>query len=145
MAPGAVLTKRLDTQPVSQLPFRELVGALIYISTCSRPDISFAVNKHAQFFSDPSDEHFYSALKILKYLVSTKDLGINLGGRNGESASVSVYADADFASDESSRLSITGNLIFINKSLVSWSSKRQKLIATSSTSSKVCTIRVQRY
>jgi hypothetical protein len=38
-------------------PYKNLIGSLIYISTCTRPDISFAVNKHAQFFADPSESH----------------------------------------------------------------------------------------
>lgn len=119
-----------DEEPCTG-PYKNLIGALIYISTCTRPDISFAVNRHAQYFSDPSEQHFKSALKILSYLNATQDLGLHLGGRRA--GDIRVYADADFAEDTETRQSTTENLIYIGDSLVSWASKKQKLIAASST------------
>jgi histone deacetylase 1/2 len=89
------------------------------------------VNRHAQFFSAASEEIYDSALKILAYLGSTMEVGLSLGGRNNQD--IRAFVDSDFAGDEISRLSTTGNLIFVGDSLISWASKRQKLIATSST------------
>jgi hypothetical protein len=91
----------------------------------------FQSNRHAQHFSDPADRHFFSALKILGYLHATKELGLHLGGRR--ESHLRVFVDADFAQDEESRSPVTGNLIYLGDSLISWTSKRQKLIATSST------------
>lgn len=121
-------------------PYRELVGCLIYVSTCTRPDVSFAVNKHAQYFSDPSEEHYDSALRILSYLNSTKDFGLNLGGRSSALSEIRVYADSDFAEDPETRLSTTGNLIYVEGSLVSWASKKQKLVATSTTEAEFLSV-----
>lgn len=131
MDPGKKLISKTESDSDCVSPYKELVGSLIYISTCTRPDISFSVNKHAQHFSAPTEEHFQSAIKILGYLCSTKELGLSLGGRC--SPEIILYADADFAGDEQSRFSVTGNLIYVGNSLVSWTSKKQKLIATSST------------
>ena len=132
MDPKAQLFKRGKNELQTVRPYRELIGALIYVSTCTRPDVAFAVNRHAQYFADATDRHFDSALKILAYLNSTRRLGLRLGGRN-ESRNLAVYADADFAGDEESRNSVTGNCIYYGDSLISWTSKKQKLIATSST------------
>ena len=55
-----------------------------------------------------------------------------LGGRT-DRQKISVYCDSDFAEDVETRHSTTGNLIYLGNSLVSWASKKQKLIATSST------------
>lgn len=131
MESGKHLRKFSDGDVRTSFPYRELIGALIFISVCTRPDVSFSVNKHAQFFSDATDEHFGSALRILAYLASTKNFGLSLGGRS--SLEIRAYVDADFAGDLDTRLSTTGNLIYIGDSLISWASKRQKLIATSST------------
>jgi hypothetical protein len=131
MSANTVMSKREAEEAISEMPFRELIGGLIYISCCTRSDVSFPVNRHAQHFSEPADRHFFSALKILGYLHATKELGLHLGGRS--SLDIRVFVDADFAQDEDTRLSVTGNLIFLGNSLVSWTSKRQKLIATSST------------
>jgi hypothetical protein len=65
---GKVLVKGLDHEAVSSRPYKELVGGLIYVSTCTRPEVSFPVNRHAQHFSDPAERHFDSALKVLGYL-----------------------------------------------------------------------------
>ena len=132
MDPRAQLFKRSGNELQTVRPYRELVGALIYISTCTRPDVAFAVNRHAQYFADPTDVHYDSALKILGYLNSTCRLGLRLGGRN-ITGNLAVYADADFAGDEESRNSITGNCIYFGDSLISWTSKKQKLKASSST------------
>ena len=131
--PNKQLTKRLEAEPKCVRPYRELVGPLIYnISTCTRPDISFAVNKCAQHFADPAERHFDSAIKILSYLSTTRELGLYLGGRR-DGLDLSVYADADFANDPDTRHSVTGNLLYLDGSLISWTSKKQKLVATSST------------
>ena len=131
MAKNTRLLKRTPDQETCQQPYKEIVGSLIYISTCTRPDISFAVSKLTQFFSDPSDEHFKAAIKVVSYLVLTRELGLSLGGRMD--TELTVYVDADFAEDSDTRHSITGNLIYFSGSLISWTSKKQKLIATSST------------
>ena len=125
------LQPRKEDEQISLKPYRELIRALIYISTCTRPDIAYAVNRHAQFFASYTDNHFETAKKILMYLSATKHFGLHLGGR--KDLNFKVYVDADFANEEESRLSVTGNIIFIGDSLISWTSKRQKLVATSST------------
>jgi hypothetical protein len=131
MDPNKKLQKPSEISRPTERNYQELVGCLIYIACCTRPDVSFAVNRHAQFFSAASEEIYDSALKILAYLGSTMELGLSLGGRRNQD--VRAFVDSDFAGDEISRLSTTGNLIFVGDSLISWASKRQKLIATSST------------
>ena len=131
MDPKSQLKKRSEADAPCTRPYRDLVGALIYIATYTRPDIAFSVNRHAQFLADPTEQHYDSALKILAYLYATRQLGLRLGGRF--SNDLLVYADADFAGDEETRNSVTGNVIFYGDSIISWASKRQKLIATSST------------
>ena len=113
--------------------YKELVGALIYVSCCTRPDISFAVNKLAQFYSSPSDSHYSAALQVLSYLGGTADMELHLGGRGTKLSTITAYIDADFAEDVESRKSVSGIAILVNNSLVAWSSRRQRLIAHSTT------------
>jgi hypothetical protein len=134
MAPKAKLFSRTDQQPLTEKPYRELVGALIYISVCTRPDISYAVGKLATFFSNPTDGHYEAALKVLRYLNATSSLGLHLGGRRGNTdQSLTCYADSDFAEDEETRVSTSGFTIFLNSSLIAWGSKKQSTVATSTT------------
>jgi len=50
------------------IPYRELIGALLFLARVSRPDIMYAVNKIAQFNSAYNEEHFYHTKQILRYL-----------------------------------------------------------------------------
>ena len=67
-------------QPVlSELPYRELVGALIFVIVCTRPDIAFSGSCLTQYFSAPWALHWEQALRCLGYLVGTCNFGILLG------------------------------------------------------------------
>ena len=59
-----------------KLPYRQLVGSLIFLAKCSRPDISFSVSRLAQFMSGYDSSHWSAAKQVLRYLKSTSDLGI---------------------------------------------------------------------
>lgn len=48
--------------------FRELLGFLMYLSVCTRPDITFAVNQLSQFNNCYNDSHWMAAKRILRYL-----------------------------------------------------------------------------
>ncbi len=53
------------------VPYRELVGSLVYVMVATRPDLSNAVSIISQFMQDPSLEHWVAATRILKYLECT--------------------------------------------------------------------------
>lgn len=112
-------------------PYRELVGALMYIATCTRPDIAYAVGEVAKFCERYGKAHWAAAKRILKYLKTTLDISIVFDGSSkGE---LIAYADANWAGDLDTRRSTTGYVFFLNGSAVSWNSKRQPTVATSST------------
>ena len=52
----------------------------LWAAQCTQPDISFSVNQLSQFLQDPSDAHWKTAMCVLYYLISTKQLGLKLGG-----------------------------------------------------------------
>uniref|UniRef100_A0AAV1TIP8 Polyprotein n=1 Tax=Peronospora matthiolae TaxID=2874970 RepID=A0AAV1TIP8_9STRA len=116
---------------VPKYPYRELVGALMYIATCTRPDIAHAVGEVAKFCERYDKSHWTAAKRILKYLKTTQDLSIVFSGINkGE---LIGFADANWAGDLDTRRSTTGYVFFLNGSVISWNSKRQPTVATSST------------
>lgn len=53
---------------------RELVGFLMYVVTCTRPDIADAVGNVAKFCEQHTSEHWATAKRILKFLVATQEL-----------------------------------------------------------------------
>ena len=76
-----------------KFPYRELVGALMYIATCTRPDIAHAVGEVAKFCERYEKSHWAASKRILKYLKTTQDLSITLcGNSKGE---LIGFADAN--------------------------------------------------
>ena len=58
------------------MSYRSIIGALLYLSCCTRPDITFAVNKLAKFSNNPGITHFRDILHLSGFLKSTSSKGI---------------------------------------------------------------------
>lgn len=126
-----------------KITFQRLVGSLLYLSICSRPDISYAALALSQFNSNPTRSHLLAAKGVLRYLASTVDYALEFPAPTEslpQSVTPHIHAcalsDADWASDSSDRKSISGYAFYFYGSLVSWSSTKQKSIAASSTESE---------
>ncbi|GLC41061.1 hypothetical protein PLESTB_000947700 [Pleodorina starrii] len=115
----------LDT---SRFPYSELVGSLLYLSVCSRPDISFAVGALARHMAKPTTDHWSVAKGVLRYLAGTQDVGISFGGTGR--LDVVGFCDSDLAGSEGRR-STSGFVFLLGGGAISWSSKLQPTIATS--------------
>ncbi|CAM8930717.1 unnamed protein product [Rhodiola kirilowii] len=109
--------------------YRRIVGKLIYL-TISRPDICFAVNQVSQHMQAPKMHHWHMVERVLRYLKGSPVQGIWMGC-NG-STEIVGYCDADWAGDRVDRKSTTGFCTFIRGNLVTWKSKKQKVISCSS-------------
>lgn len=122
---------------IVNVPYREAVGSLMFLALVTRPDICYAVNMVSRYCNKHNQSHWQAVKRILKYLVGTINRGImyESGGRQFDS-NLSCYSDADFAGDVDTRRSTTGYAFCINKSLVTWSSQRQKLVTLSTTESE---------
>jgi hypothetical protein len=113
-------------------PFRQAVGKLMYLATSTRPDIAFAVGLASRHLHKYDKSHWLFVKRILRYLKGTTDLGITFD-RNAGNLELSGYADADFGGDEVDRKSTSAYIFKLCGGPVSWSSKKQGVIATSTT------------
>jgi hypothetical protein len=130
MSPGWKIHSDPEGKPVNPTEYRALIGSLLYL-TASRPDISYAVGVCARFQSDPRQYHLDAARNILKYLKGTINLGLWYPRDDG--MELSGYSDADFGTCKINRKSTTGTCQFLGSKLVSWFSKKQTSVATSTT------------
>lgn len=109
--------------------FKELVGSLLYLSTCSRPDITHAVSI-ASRTSKPTEAHWVALKRILRYLKGTRELCIKY---NRNDSNLVGYSDADYANDELTRKSTTGFCIYYGGALITWRCQKQPIITLSTT------------
>ena len=97
----------------------------------TRPDITYAVTKLAQFSVNPSKEHMSKAQYILRYLNSTRKYAMVFNGSSDEG--LIAHMDSDWAADVIKRRSITGYFFKLANGVFSWQSRAQKTVALSST------------
>ena len=134
--PSIKLTKNLSPQSaeehknMSNIPYRSLVGSLMYLATSTRPDIMHAVSLLSQFNENPGLDHWKAAKRVLRYLKGTKNM--KLVFRRIEEKLVG-FADADWANAMDDRRSYTGYFFKLANAAISWSSRKQKSVALSST------------
>lgn len=56
------------------VPYRELIGSLMYLAVSTRPDIAFAVSSLSQFNDCFDESHWAAARRVLRYLKGTIDV-----------------------------------------------------------------------
>lgn len=110
-------------------PYRRLVGRLFYL-TVTRPDLAYSVHILSQFLQAPKNEHWEAALRVVRYLKGSPGQGILL--RADSPLSLTGWCDSDWAACPLTRRSLTGWLVFLGHSPISWKTKKQQTVARSS-------------
>nr|GEV71288.1 copia protein [Tanacetum cinerariifolium] len=120
----------LQGKPVDATLYRGMIGSLMYM-TSSRPDLTYAVCLCARYQAKPTEKHLNAVKRVFQYLKGTINMGLWYSKDTG--MSLTAYADADHAGCQDTRRSTSGSAQFLGDKLVSWSSKKQKCTAISST------------
>lgn len=111
------------------LPFRELMGSLMYLAVATRPDIAHAVSALSQFNNCYNETHWVAAKRILRYLKGTQNLGLIY--RNSREP-IRGYVDADWGNCSNDRRSFTGYVYLLADATVYWESRKQRTVPLSS-------------
>jgi hypothetical protein len=110
-------------------PYSSLLGRLMYLMVSTRPDLASAVQILSRFMSNPGESHWRALKRLLQYLKYTANHGITY--RGDQEIQPVGFSDADFAGCKDSRKSTSGYVFMMGGGAVSWSSKRQTIVATS--------------
>ncbi|CAG7639035.1 unnamed protein product [Allacma fusca] len=126
-------TNKLVQPPPTPVPNKSSTAApqQPQASRSSRPDISFAVSRLAQFMNSYNESHWNAAKGILRYLKGTADMGITY--HCSGDMELTAYTDSDYAGDKVTRKSTSGFVVMLNSSIITWSSQKQPCVSLSST------------
>ena len=129
----------VDIEYMKDLPYREAISSLLWLSMGTRPDISYSVSQVTKFNSEPGPLYWKAVKRIFQYLQQSLSYGIIFRrciNRSVVTDTIDIktpvgYADADHARDTDSRRSVTGYIFLLANGPVSWSSKQQSSVALS--------------
>lgn len=120
-----------DEGPLFEDPerYRRLVGRLIYL-VVTRPDLAYSVHILSQFLQAPHVAHWEAVVRIVRYLKGTPGQGVLL--RADSNLSLQGWCDSDWAACPIMRRSMSGWLVFLGGSPISWKTKKQHTVSLSS-------------
>jgi hypothetical protein len=122
-----------DQAYLDNFPYRSLLGAVLYLSLNTRPDIAYAVGVLARYANKPTMAECKLMIHLMQYLRGTAEMGIRFSGSKFD---MHVFTDADWAGDQISRRSTTGYVVFGAGGPIAWQSKLQTTVSTSSMQSE---------
>lgn len=110
--------------------YRQIVGSLQY-ATITRPDIAYSVNRVCQFMHSPTNRHWQAVKCILRYLNGTRNYSIHFKSTNAKG--LHAFSYSGWNSDPDDNRSQYGFAIFHGSNLISWTSRKERVVARSST------------
>ena len=121
---------RDELEQITKLPYRSLVGCLLYLSIGTRPDITYSVQQLSQYLDCYTYAHWNAALRVVRYLSGTRDYKLCLGGNSP--ISILGFTDSDWANCLDTRRSVGGHAYTLGSGVISWQARKQKTVAASS-------------
>jgi len=114
--------------------YQSMVGSIMYAMTGTRPDLAYSISVLSKSLAHPLKSHLAMAKRALHYLKQTKDLGLSyVGTKDSRSTIPYGFTDSDWAGDTGDRKSTGGYTFLLANAAVSWKSKKQNMVALSST------------
>jgi hypothetical protein len=118
---------------MSHIPYSNVVGNLMYVMICTRPDLTHVVSVVSRFMHNPGKEHWNAIKCILCYLKVTSHFGLLFDKNSVKEIGVMGFVDSDFAGDLDKRRSISGYVFSLRGSTMSWRASLQSITALSTT------------
>ncbi|WMV35038.1 hypothetical protein MTR67_028423 [Solanum verrucosum] len=122
-------SKNQEESLTDQASYQKLIGKLLYLNM-TKPDIFYNVQTLSQFLHQPKKSHMDAALRVAKYIKGQLGQGILLSSKCG--TGITTYCDADWAACPLTRKFVTGYVIKLGESVVSWKAKKQTIVSRSS-------------
>ncbi|CAI7925433.1 unnamed protein product, partial [Closterium sp. NIES-53] len=120
-------------------PYPELVDCLMYLMTCTRPDLAYPLSLLARYVAPSRNRkvHLDAAKRVLRYLCSTSSMGLMLGGRGP--VVLTGHADAFWVDDSTTQRSSRCYTFSLGSGYVSWRSTCSSSVLSSSCEAEIYT------
>jgi hypothetical protein len=115
--------------------YRALIGALLYLANCTRPDLAHSVSFLSRFLSNPTEDHMAGARRILLYAKGTRHLQLTYS-RGVNRNCLTAYSDSDYNTNFVDGMNVSGGLFLLNGAAVTWLSRKQTVVTHSSTAAE---------
>ena len=102
--PTKIDYKALNSDTYYEAPCKNLIGCLMYAMLCTQPDICTAINILSRYQTKNNVELWKCLKRILRYINGSLKLKLTYS-RNNYNKMIIGFADADWGSDEISRIS----------------------------------------
>ncbi|KAL2251745.1 UNVERIFIED_CONTAM: Retrovirus-related Pol polyprotein from transposon TNT 1-94 [Sesamum indicum] len=117
---------------MDKIPYSNVIGSIMYLMVCTRPDIAYAISCLSRYMSNPGTPHWEALKYLLRYLRGTIDIGITFS-RNSDYIQLVGFVDSNYANDRDSRKSTTSYVFTLCGACISWKSQLQHIVALSTT------------
>ncbi|GJR05033.1 zinc finger, CCHC-type containing protein [Tanacetum coccineum] len=119
--------------PVSQLEYSIAIECLMYVMISTRPDIAFAIGKLSRYTSNPSALYWQALGRVFQYLKGTMGYGLTY---SGYPSIIEGYSDTSWINNMEDHSSTSGWRILLEGGGISWASKKQTCITSSTMESE---------
>lgn len=118
-----------ELEKIAHIPYRNLVGRLLWLAISTRPDIQYTVQQLFQFLNCYTSTHWHAAIWVLQYLKGTRTLCLQLDGDTP--INLVGFTDSDWANCLDTRRSIGVYAWSLGSGLISWCMRKQQTVAAS--------------
>ena len=130
-----------DKPPSENWSYPSILGGVLYVANLTRPDIAYAAHRLTRYLKNPNHTHCQALKRLVRYLYTTKEIGIRYTGGGRNPFRLNAAADASFADCEDTRRSTLGWCQWLGSGepsgLITWGSRIGKNVALSTTESEV--------
>ena len=128
------LQKSSSTQdPCDQEEYAKVIGSVMFLMSCTRPDIAYAVSRLSRYTHCPNASHWIAIRRLLRYLKGTMDWGLHFCGTPSV---LEGFSDANWVTDNDEINSTSGYIFTLGGGAVSWKSRKQSCTASSTMESE---------
>ncbi|CAL9007313.1 unnamed protein product [Prunus brigantina] len=136
IVPGTNLNNDVGGEGVNNTHFKQILGSLMYL-IATRPDLMFVVSLISRYMESPTELHYQTAERVLRYLKGKTNLGLfykkETRNKKEDGGELMGFSDSDYAGDLDDRKSTSGYVFMLSSAAVSWSSKKQLVVTFSTT------------